>query len=429
MSLAQRRLLYILIIVVFLGMGAASLQFATGHRFDLRSRQFVKVGAVYIKSYPSGASVLLNGKPTGKKTPARLLNIVPGEQTVTVVREGFASWEKKLAMPSGETVFIRDIVLFRSNPRSTRLSQGGAAVLKYDDQDAFLFIDNIGKIHLTFTAGPADFVIETPSRPEALLALSADGGRIAYRTPKGSFIIDVNTESVNTIPLAPGAKVVRAQWDPTASGVLWLLTDAGNLSRFDQNLGELKDAAVNIHDFRAAADRIFILTLDGDRVLVQSKSGTDEPRTIASLTNENPPTISAALANGSLLLSNGSTFWIIDGNRVEVRSLDALSADVHGSLVLLASEFEIVLFDTDTWTETLLDRSSQPIQRIAWHTSGSYFLRQQEGLVELVEIDGRDRRNTVPLLITSATSTLALDRKGSRLFVVTPDASIYSVIQ
>ena len=43
--------------------------------------------AVMVSSEPAGATVLVNGNPTGKTTPARL-DLAPGKYKITVERDG-----------------------------------------------------------------------------------------------------------------------------------------------------------------------------------------------------------------------------------------------------------------------------------------------------------------------------------------------------
>ena len=63
-------------------------------------------GTLALKSTPSGASIALNGKDTGRTTPATIANLTPGEYKVTFHIKGYKEWEKNVKVVAKKSVPI-----------------------------------------------------------------------------------------------------------------------------------------------------------------------------------------------------------------------------------------------------------------------------------------------------------------------------------
>lgn len=61
------------------------------------SRILPRTGTIAIESTPPGAQVLIDGKETGRTTPAQIANLEPKNYKVTLRMEGFTEWSKDVA--------------------------------------------------------------------------------------------------------------------------------------------------------------------------------------------------------------------------------------------------------------------------------------------------------------------------------------------
>ncbi len=126
-----RDYLFILFIVCFiLGTTIVSL-YASGYKLNLGwppkfNRFLIKTGIISLKTSPSGATIYLNNKPQSNfsinpwekaylTTDTKLKNILPGEYDLTLERANYWPLTKKIQVYSGQTTFIEDINLFRSD--------------------------------------------------------------------------------------------------------------------------------------------------------------------------------------------------------------------------------------------------------------------------------------------------------------------------
>lgn len=115
MTRNARRIIFIAFAIFFSATSAAVLLFAAGYRYNFAKRKLEKTGLIRVDSVPHDATILLNGKRTLNRTPARLTWLLPGEYTVRLEREGYLPWEKRLQVQSGAVTFTEEIKLFRSD--------------------------------------------------------------------------------------------------------------------------------------------------------------------------------------------------------------------------------------------------------------------------------------------------------------------------
>ncbi len=99
-----------------------AIRYAQGYRFS-RQRLVKSTGLLSANSFPTGASVYVNGNLT-TATDATL-NLSPGEYEIEIRKEGYFSWKKKLRLEP-ELVTQTNALLFPTAPGLTPLTFTGA---------------------------------------------------------------------------------------------------------------------------------------------------------------------------------------------------------------------------------------------------------------------------------------------------------------
>lgn len=430
MTIRQRRLLYSSISVVFLVLGSVSLMYASGYRYSLLTHTITKIGAVYVKSYPSGADVRIDGIDTRKRTPARVLNVIPGNHRITVSREGFAQWEKTLDIQPGETSFIRDIVLFKKEPAQKILSAGGTRPIIAANKSLYIFLDGNNRIHLTNLDSENDYPIATGIDPESLLALAPSNQALIFTSSDGLYVLDLNTESATRMTSFKPELISRVLWDAENQFIVWILDSNGTLNRFDLISRQQTPYTTHVEDFVSIADTIITSEQDqNERYIRWYKAGATSPYAEQTLSSENTVRLMAAGSPDAVLATDKSNVWLLEANGSESKRFTGNFVDRSGNRLVIATEFEIHLFDISTGNDELLDRTSQAIQTIQWHPSGSYILRLQENQVSLLEIDGRDKRNVSRITKAAPTDIFIFNKKGDRLAVLSTSTNTLLEIQ
>ena len=82
----------------------------------------------------------------------------------------------------------------------------------------------------------------------------------------------------------------------------------------------------------------------------------------------------------------------------------------------------------DDWQE-IIDRSSKIISDIIWHPNGSYFLNEINQETIISELDTRDKRNTISLFNNPFKKYYLFNKKGNKLFILTPQENFSLSIQ
>jgi hypothetical protein len=87
--------------------------YTAGYRWNDKKMRPERVGIIFLLSKPNDADIYLNGKLRKESTPARLRDLLPDTYEVTVTKEGFSSWSKKLPVYSALTTFAEGVILWK----------------------------------------------------------------------------------------------------------------------------------------------------------------------------------------------------------------------------------------------------------------------------------------------------------------------------
>ncbi len=429
MTLRLRRALYIFVFLLFFTIAPALIFYATGNRYDFARHEITKVGALYIKSFPSGSPILIDGKKTGKKTPNRILNILPGMHTIQVARDGYMPWQKQLEIGPAETTFVRDIVLFQKQQLSTQLSTGGDQFILTDSENAYAYLDASQGLHLTSLISESDYQISTDPLPDTILAINPAADSILFAKGSLWYKVDVNTEKTVLVSQRPltASKII---WDPFNRDIVWLVRN-GQLDTLNLLTGTSEQRLPTVDDFSFDGAHLITLTAakDGTHIIVYARDTLTLLWQYTIQTKEKLH-IAAVNNNGLITCTGDGTVWLVDPAANDVQDFDATYIAWRNERLLFATDFEVSYYNHMTKNTQLIDRSSEKIQSIAWHPSGSYFLVQKSGSFSLVELDDRDVRNSIPIDIhASDESHLVFNKKGSKIFIMEPTKNTILTIQ
>lgn len=120
----HRSILFLLFCASFLLIGALLLFYAQGYRYHFAKQRIELTGQITIETMPKGARVLLDGKAplslqqkitnqSEVHTPVRLQNILSGQYTVTIEKEGYHALEKRVTVTPGRSFLITGVQLVK----------------------------------------------------------------------------------------------------------------------------------------------------------------------------------------------------------------------------------------------------------------------------------------------------------------------------
>jgi len=115
-------ILPLITVILIFAMSLLIIAYGRGYRLDFRKKSVGTTGLIAVTSDPIGAQIFINGQK--KEVTNTNLSINPGWYTVTIMKNGYQSWEKYMRV-QGEIVTRVDAMLFSSNPSLYALTTSG----------------------------------------------------------------------------------------------------------------------------------------------------------------------------------------------------------------------------------------------------------------------------------------------------------------
>jgi len=431
MNNTLRKLTTIFFFILFFVLSPLIIFYAKGYRFNTDTRSVEKNGAFYVKSFPKGADIYVDDVRTDKKTPTQLIDIKPDLHKLKVAKELYTDWEKELKIYPGETTFAEDVVLFLSSRPKEVLDNGSTNYVVNESKDKYAYINEANSLFITDLEQARTVQVYDFSQNLNLLDWSYDNESILLSDENFYYIFNINKKELEKINLKVKDKIV---WDNKNTNIIWFLSDA-KLYTYDfsskNNLPEavaVKSKIFIINDFDILDDNIILQYEFNENQFVEQLQKSDFA-TISSIKDLSYGKIETLVANDdNLILILGSKLLIKNKER-DLISIPVTKAKIHDDRILITSGHEILLYNfKEDWQE-LIDRSSQIVSDILWHPNGSYFLSEIDGQTKITEIDGRDRRNSIDIYKDYLKKLYLFNKKGDKLFVLSPEENFYLTIQ
>src|SRR5688572_32086033 len=90
-----RRLLLFVSAVVFMALAPLVVFYAMGYRIGINAKDDLSVGVLLVETTPRRAQITVDDEDAGT-TPQSVPNLPPGEVKVSLTKEGYIPWEKRL---------------------------------------------------------------------------------------------------------------------------------------------------------------------------------------------------------------------------------------------------------------------------------------------------------------------------------------------
>jgi hypothetical protein len=101
-----------------------------GYSFDWQNFTFAKNGGFYFKSAPASASIFINGE-SFKTTPRLISRLTPQTYDISITKDGFYPWQKKLTVMPELVTEARNILLFPKNFQPELVATSSTSTIGY----------------------------------------------------------------------------------------------------------------------------------------------------------------------------------------------------------------------------------------------------------------------------------------------------------
>ncbi|KKT66068.1 MAG: S-layer-like protein array protein [Candidatus Woesebacteria bacterium GW2011_GWA2_44_33] len=192
---AMTRLRVLLALLTLLVVGSLGLflsLYARGYRFDGQTLRFKPSGLLVVKSDPSGAQVFVNGElSTATDTT---LSLAPGTYDVSIRKEGFHSWNKRLLIE-------KEVVTSRE-----------------DSQKGGLWVIETVNLPIGFARDPrrvTDGDLISSTSLGTVWQFSPDGREILVSLGASVFLLDSSTftPQAKRVNVAARKEIILAEWE------------------------------------------------------------------------------------------------------------------------------------------------------------------------------------------------------------------------
>ncbi|MDP3794088.1 MAG: PEGA domain-containing protein, partial [Candidatus Uhrbacteria bacterium] len=109
-----RRILPWLYLAIFIIIAPLLIFYTAGYRYNLKKAKIERNGTLLVDSNPKGASVLIDDRDTGEKTPISFQNLSPGRHTIRITKHGYHPWQKNLDIRPEQVTFTNDVWLWQN---------------------------------------------------------------------------------------------------------------------------------------------------------------------------------------------------------------------------------------------------------------------------------------------------------------------------
>ncbi|HBW73988.1 MAG: hypothetical protein UX10_C0001G0025 [Candidatus Magasanikbacteria bacterium GW2011_GWA2_45_39] len=436
MTLFTRRVITISFILAFFIIAPVTLLYTSGFRYNWQKKKIGEVGVLGIKTYPTNTNVYLNNQQQKNSSPLYINDLAPNVYTVRVELPGYFSWTKNLEVQSLESTLAYDITLFKqSKPQSLvngiinayALDHTGEHIAVVRDAQTIEIFSSSGEKQDTLYTSPEKNLTQVQ------ISWSANNSYILVTnlTNQNSSLVvptDTKKQTKTTLKLA-GAPLIHPRFDNSDDEILYGIMNA-QLVKISLSSSQMSPLQEFVQSFE--------VTPIGVITLISTPTGVEVTR----LTNRlilKPSEKLSTLPKGDYALLPGSVrsfiailnkttdkIWLLNTKNsasqfIELNANTGMFGDGTKNEVFLSSgKEEINVFNSTKNQSTLLGRYAKAPSFSLPLYNTPYYLFYIENKLSIMELDNRDKRNTITLLTDPSISNISMDKLSTKIFYTTP---------
>ncbi|MBU2575490.1 PEGA domain-containing protein [Patescibacteria group bacterium] len=231
MTLRNRRILYLVFIIIFFLVAPPLVLYTAGFRYDFEYNRIVETGSLVVKSYPEDADIYINEEKYSETSPTIINTILPGKINLLVSKTGCHDWVKTIEIKPRVTAFEENIKLYAKAEPISIIQDNITKYWFNEKQDKFAYLTEDNKLRIFNTLNKKDTLIANLDKKSLHnFQWSLHDDQFVFgRKDKTSieyFIIDANfLERVIPLSSVTTLNLENVQWDPVDKNSLYALSN------------------------------------------------------------------------------------------------------------------------------------------------------------------------------------------------------------
>ncbi|HLD28445.1 MAG TPA: PEGA domain-containing protein [Patescibacteria group bacterium] len=422
MTLLYRRITYITFIIIFLILAPAAILYTQGFRYNFHYSRVQKTGIMIISSMPRRAQISLNGTVYDKDTtPTKVENMLPGDYEITLTKEGYHNWNKKLPIYENNTTFAEDVILWKDDYPVSISQTTSTDWLASPDNSKIAYISNNQVVFFDTTNNSFVYPADSQKLNKIkILGWSNTSKKIIIKNQMAditSYFV-INSEQLPTPQLQ---KIINysyesLKWDIDSDNIIYGLAPGSGwkIDLFQNKHDRLLTGQVD--DFIIKDDKIF--TLESGNLFWRSLGTNQLVNPLEEINCQNCKFINKKSSQLILFDNVSNQIYFVDPeNRLQTIASQAKAINwLDDDTLLFYNDWEIWIYNLGTREPELITRLGQKIQFALWHTAGRHIIFVSNNMIKIIELDNRELRNVVELVTPEKITDWSIDSRGEILY-------------
>lgn len=411
MTKKTRKILFFILLFVFIIIAPVVILYAQGYRFDFEKKRLIQTGDFYFKSLPKKANIYINNKLTKEKTPGQIKNLLPKKYNVQITKEGFWAWKKELEINPLLVTEAKNILLVPEKLNKETVIPAKISKFSFSPNKKFIsYISQDKELRLyNLEDSEENPLFKSENYKLVDIIWSYDSKKILFFDSLNRWrAININEPS-KIINIS--ANLSNPKWNPLNPSEVFF--KKGN-DVFILNLENQKNqvlAAEDIVDYDALGEYLFYIQKPNLILYKQDILG----KTKEQMTNlpmdyrENLDYKILAFSLQDIILRADGALYIFEKDKKLFEKIDEniknenFASDERKISFWSSNEIWVFwlkkIFDQPTKNagdKELITRLSQKIKEVIWYpkTSEHLIFLTEDNKIKIAELDGRDKRNT-----------------------------------
>lgn len=425
MDIRIRRFITIGFFLFFFIVSPLLLLYASGFRYDFKRGTLLRTGNIFIEANEvKDATVYIDDKPYDELLDKKLFlkNLIPGEYTVRIEKDGYTTWEKKLRVEGKLTTFLKDVVLFLTS-KPVELTRGPITdYITSPDHNFIAFVRSNAGVpevwlyNIEYNEEQLVYRVSGDIQPTVSWAKSSN--QLMIRLPDHALIYRTSISPFLEIANIPIDKNISASWDEISDSTI-LLSSNLEINRFDLIAKKTEtilkaDAGEKITDIRVT---------NGSSILALIEAGEKTSAFLIDTTLRLKKEIFSVAGSGIKIIENSPQYLILSNKNthklylvrksganplenilsVDNFTLDGITATLSPdkTRLLIVNDYELSIFNIGTKEISLINRFGQPIINAEWYNDSQHVIITVNDSVMISDLNIQSQNAALVTIITA----------------------------